>query len=417
VAKPSPEPSASPELPPLTRADELRIASRTTAFRVASAIVVVELTVFGILGGLEVSKVSVPDIMGADLATALQMLDDADLQANWSPDIAISPDELESYVVSEQGTQSTRVLRGTIVGFSLEVKVPDLDGLSPSAALEALDDLHLRGELPDLGLPDNVREHFHVIAQSPGPDELLPVGREVDFDVSPDIVVVPDLVGSSFGIAEDRLNESGLLAEALDAYSVPDGLMASAEEIEALFRRHSDWLVVGQSVAFEEERSAGSPVELALQVPAVVVPALGGMTQEQATSALVDIGLDLATPAATPDSWTTVTQNPAAGSLVLPESKVAIELRAPQIVFTVTGNGSRAMVTWAPPGSFSISQETNAALPWSRSFDDHGYGAYERGNFNAQSLNGNSITCTITANGVVVSQNTSTGPYAVVSCG
>ena len=93
-------------------------------------------------------------------------------------------------------------------------------------------------------------------------------------------------------------------------------------------------------------------------------------------------------------------------------AEVTVTLEEPSVVYEVVGNGSRATITWIPPGTYSISQAVDEPLPWRKSFPT----GSDYANFNAQMMNGNSITCNIYVNGELVKTNTSTGPYAVVSC-
>ncbi len=59
-------------------------------------------------------------------------------------------------------------------------------------------------------------------------------------------------------------------------------------------------------------------------------------------------------------------------------------------------------------------QDTKVALPWSKEFTI-GQG-FQPLVLNAQNAGGGSISCRILVDGSVVSEHTSTGQYAVVSC-
>lgn len=82
------------------------------------------------------------------------------------------------------------------------------------------------------------------------------------------------------------------------------------------------------------------------------------------------------------------------------------------ITYEVTGEG-RASVTWID-GNFQSSQETDAALPWTRNVGKEGIGM----NFSAQrkSGDGGTIGCRILRGSKEISKNQSTGPYAIVQC-
>ena len=93
------------------------------------------------------------------------------------------------------------------------------------------------------------------------------------------------------------------------------------------------------------------------------------------------------------------------------------ERKANTIIYSVTTTGSGInSVTYLKPG-FNISQETEVkGKKWSKTVVDGGdrIGI----NMNAQNAGGGTITCRITrGDGTVISENSSSGQYAVVSCG
>lgn len=83
-----------------------------------------------------------------------------------------------------------------------------------------------------------------------------------------------------------------------------------------------------------------------------------------------------------------------------------------QVVYTV--NGESAMnVTYGANGQ--TSQQTNPTLPWTTSGPAEGsFGFYSLTAQNGQS--GGEISCRIEVGGKVLAENTSSGPYAVVTC-
>lgn len=93
------------------------------------------------------------------------------------------------------------------------------------------------------------------------------------------------------------------------------------------------------------------------------------------------------------------------------------ERKANEITYSVTTTGSGiSMVTYLKPG-FNISQETSVrGKKWSKTIDPDGdtLGI----NMNAQNAGGGTISCRITrGDGSVIAENSSSGQYAVVSCG
>ncbi|SEF33951.1 membrane protein [Amycolatopsis pretoriensis] len=91
--------------------------------------------------------------------------------------------------------------------------------------------------------------------------------------------------------------------------------------------------------------------------------------------------------------------------------------KADRITYSVTTTGSGiSTVTYSKP-DFNISQETDVrGRKWSKTIDTDGDDVSV--GLNAQNSGGGTITCRITrGNGFVVAENSSSGEYAVVSCG
>jgi Mycobacterium membrane protein len=83
------------------------------------------------------------------------------------------------------------------------------------------------------------------------------------------------------------------------------------------------------------------------------------------------------------------------------------------LVFEITGSAAEASMTWTGDRS-GVSQENNAPVPWTKAVK------YTTGiagvSVSAQNTGGGTITCTIKKDGEIISTNTSTGDYAIVSC-
>jgi hypothetical protein len=90
--------------------------------------------------------------------------------------------------------------------------------------------------------------------------------------------------------------------------------------------------------------------------------------------------------------------------------------KANEITYSVTTTGSGiSMVSYLKP-AFSISQETNIkGKRWSKTIQADGSAIGI--NMNAQNAGGGTITCKIVRGGEVISENSSSGDYAFVSCG
>lgn len=89
----------------------------------------------------------------------------------------------------------------------------------------------------------------------------------------------------------------------------------------------------------------------------------------------------------------------------------------PSNTWTYRVNGpNRATITYTAEGG-NISQVSDAELPWSTTVENPGYPGFRFTSVSAQNSGSGTISCEIVApTGVVVSENSSEGPYAVVTC-
>ncbi|TXG90550.1 hypothetical protein DW322_10340 [Rhodococcus rhodnii] len=88
--------------------------------------------------------------------------------------------------------------------------------------------------------------------------------------------------------------------------------------------------------------------------------------------------------------------------------------RSVSVTYQVEGTGTGATVTYSGT-NLDMAQETNATLPWSRDVDIDGLGKFVTMTASNGS-DGGSITCRILADGNQIAEQTSSGPYANVSC-
>lgn len=86
-------------------------------------------------------------------------------------------------------------------------------------------------------------------------------------------------------------------------------------------------------------------------------------------------------------------------------------------VYEITGQGAdTASITYVTNSQINQAQENGAALPWTKTVQ-LGDGFFNYSSVVAQVGEGvTSITCRISQGGKVLVENTSTGPYAVVTC-
>lgn len=218
---------------------------------------------------------------------------------------------------------------------------------------------------------------------------------------------VNNVVGLKYSDVQSTLRGNGLTA----ALDVPDTNVDSYPMF---------YTVRSQTPPVNTKVKIGSTVTLHVEVDPITAPNVVGQTLTQAEEAIKAATGQLT---ATPDAgaqltWTVQTQNPAAGTPVKPGTSIALSAPAPQVVFSVWGDGSESnVITYTIPGSFNIEQAAEAALPWSMAFPYTGSGYLAHGNLSAQDDDGSSISCAISVNGKIVDQHTATGQYAIVQCG
>lgn len=375
------------------------------------------LAVVGSIGvGFELSKVDVPRLVGLSLSEAFRASNEVDLILEVQSEKGAIPPRLRDQfrVESVEPSAGTRVERDTQIRVTVSARVPNLRGMTPQEAESLLTSVHLVPDWEAPDVPDFVLEHYEVSSQTVVARSYRPLGSDVAFSARPSEVEVPSLSNMTYQSAVDVVEAAGLIASEV-ALVKPPGLIADAEAIAVFGKNPGDLVVVGQSIAPGAPVVAGTSLSLSVELPSIVVPSVVQLGPSEAVEALESAGLAGAlNPTEPPYDAFAVSQSPKAGSIVLPGSTVTVRFAEPQITYRVIGNGTRAMITWIPPGSFNIGQDTNARLPWSMSWR---YTGSRSGNFNAQMLNGSSITCQVLINGRVVDEQTSTGAYAIASCG
>lgn len=201
----------------------------------------------------------------------------------------------------------------------------------------------------------------------------------------------------------------------------------------------------GQPVPARAEATAAAPTSTAVSRSAV--PDLTGMTGSAAAAALRaarfgDVrfaanGAAMSSPVvgqhpAPGSSWDTtepvfVALAPVTVAVAPPATAPAPVATAPPTTppppapapagwtYRVSG-AERASITWSAEGG-NTSQDSEADLPWSTSVQDPGFSGMTFAYVSAQNLGSGTISCAIVApSGAVVSENSSEGPYAIVTC-
>lgn len=163
-----------------------------------------------------------------------------------------------------------------------EVSIPNLVGLEKDSALELLARAGFQpGDIRTVA--DSVLPAGRVVAQYPAAGRRAKYGRLINLDISrgPEIVSVPNVVGSTLNAAVAQLTEAGLIVGEVESLRTPN-------------------LPLGQVIAVRPsagtEVKLGTPVTLAVSAPvgSFPMPNLLGMNLETARGIVASQGLVLA---------------------------------------------------------------------------------------------------------------------------
>lgn len=349
---------------------------------------------------------SAPEVEGATLSEASIATKNAGLVFAIDDDCDDDfPDDL-CVVVAQSPEPNTRVERDTELSVYLapvNVEVPDVTGMAFEDAVKVLGAVNLTAEVQSKGLlamvtddVDRAIAHLEVSTQSRKAGSKLPALEAVELTVAVPTVEVPAVIGMTVAEASAALKEAGVAWAISSSDATPDSP------------------VITQDPAGGETVGWASLVRL---TPGVAIPSVVPSTIDEAKQKLKDAGLNPTTTTLGSTSGAVTGTEPAAGTVVGFGTDVRIIQAEPQVIFSITSDGSEALITYATPGTTSISQETAAALPWSKAFPSRSGGPYGNGNISAQIQDGSWVECTITVNGNVVDRQRSEGQYSVVLCG
>jgi len=359
------------------------------------------------------TRPAVPSLIGLTSEDAVDAIGEAGLVPTVDYTACARLPSAACAVATQSLPAGTRASRSSVISVDLEpieVEVPFLSGLTFAEAELAAGEVWLSVsmgyELSDplaTALAESAqfaddRRHWDVGSQVVRAGDNARAGQSIELKVTAPDVTVPSLAGKSAAKASTTLRAAGLLGAA------PEVLDPSA------------LTVVGQNPDPESQQPFGTQVELTFETK---VPEVTTLQPDDAAVALTDVGLvPVITPGDAGWDWNLVGVSPAPGTSVPLGTTVTVNYEAPVIEYKVTGNGSRAMVTWIAPGSSSIAQDSSGSIPWTKTFPYSSYSIYSSnyGSIGAQALNGNVITCTLTVDGRVVDEQTSTGRYSVVMC-
>lgn len=159
-------------------------------------------------------------------------------------------------------------------------------------------------------------------------------------------------------------------------------------------------------------RAPAGPVALALAVLAATACSASPVPSPPASSAVApttQASAPYPSPAALP-TYEAPVPAPTSDAAATTEQVVS-----DTYTYKVTGK-NRGSITYSSTGG-NTSQVTSARLPWSKSVDSPGYGGMTFAYVSAQNSGGGTISCQIIGpGGGVISENTSEGSYAIVTC-
>ncbi|MCT1394671.1 MmpS family transport accessory protein [Microbacterium sp. p3-SID338] len=377
-----------------------RTSKRRVYVGVGIGVAALALTLVTIVVLDQVTRVSVPAVEQQTVTDATTTLRDLGLEVEIRTDESFCEEDERGgkfcIVTSQTPSAEERVHADELVMLDVipsEVSVPTLEGLTFADAVRAGADVAI--DVRSIDITDSVvdgHEGWKVLEQSERGS--VNAGSTVEVTLERPLADAPPVVGATLQGASDALTAAGF-----EVVIVKDPGA----------KHDPSWVVTATDPAIVDGKlPVASIVRLSwgVQLPNVV-----GMTDLAATSALTNA--KVTATGSKSSSQLVAVQDPAAGTIVEPGSTVTITLEPPSTVYEVVSNGSRATITWVPPNSYNISQAGDAPLPWRMSWPTaSGYR-----NFNAQSMDGTSITCNIYVNGQLLKTATSTGRYAVVSCG
>lgn len=222
--------------------------------------------------------VTVPDVTGTQRAEAVAQLEELELRVDVNEEP--NPDVPRGEVIRTNPTAGSQLQKGTAVTVTVSsgreiTDVPDVRGMTPQEAADALADV-------DLQLEQQVREVSsedvtagRIAEQSPAPGSQLSKGSRVTVTVStgPALIRVPSITGMQLEQAEETLASVGLSAQvtSVDSFE-PEGQILSVA---------NEGVMVAPGTAVALEVSNGM---------LVTMPDLARLSQADALAALRDAG-------------------------------------------------------------------------------------------------------------------------------
>jgi len=244
---------------------------------VAIGLVTLLLLLFTNLFGTGPPQVAVPDVMGQPVQQADRELTAAGFDTE-VVQVPSRPEQLDR-VVGTDPPPGTLVAEGSTVTLEVgsgpvEAKVPNLRGLTPEEAAEALTEvgLTLSPNPPEAQIVQDENQIGRVIRSNPAAGQMVPEGTPVAIVVgaAPELVNVPSVVGTNVDQARGNLEGADLQVQ--------------VEEVDAA---EPPGQVVSQDPVGGTQVEAGSTVTLTVsRGNLLVMPDLAGLTEQQARRTL-----------------------------------------------------------------------------------------------------------------------------------
>ncbi|MBK5267888.1 MAG: Stk1 family PASTA domain-containing Ser/Thr kinase [Acidimicrobiia bacterium] len=293
-------------------------------------------------GGDQATLVKVPSLVGLTEATAVNLLQDADLK--WDVERRADPIVVAGTVIESDPPAETEVEAQSLVKIVIsngqdQAQVPILVGISQAEAEQRLTDRGLIvGFVTNQPDPDILLGQ--VISQNPQAGDPVPVGSAVDLVVSggPELYTLPDLHGRSFREVKLELEGLGFVVESEDAFDdeLQEGLIVS-------------------SIPAPGDIKVGSTILLIVSIgpETKAVPSLIGRTVEDATQLAEGLGFEVVVSQETRENadlaGRIVEQTPDAGGLFPKGTKITVILAvAPTTTTTSTTTTSTTTTTTTP---------------------------------------------------------------------
>lgn len=359
------------------------------------------------------NKRDVPDLVGMDYATAEELLRDAGpkLSANPSDIVERVPGKFIE-IVAQDPKPGSRIHFEDLVEVSVkprEVQVPDVIGLTLAQSKNKLADAGLLvarlNSIPE-ELDDQVGDKismWKVTEQSIESRARVDAGTGIALSLDIPDVTVPALKPGDGTVSDLETAQAAFVKQATGEF---------ARELLIPTFKGKGYAPLSVSPAMGDSIPAFTEVSVTLGIP---MPDIVGeeILATEAISKLESMGFSNIIRGHE-DNTQVVSQSIAAGTVVSTDAEIRLENKPKGYTYRVTGKGSLADITWSQPGSFDIQQANGTSLPWERVFDPEISGSGYLSAFLTEG--GIEVTCQIIKDGVVIKENTSTGPYAMVSC-